>query len=171
MNRHAPATALTALILGLAACSQAPSSEAAPTEATPLEETVVDGEAALDAGTVEPSEAAVSSQDAPQGIPADPNRPGRPGGRDRDGPSTLAEMQARSERGFARLDADGDGMVTTAELGDGEGGRGARMLERADADNDGRITRAEVRDSAAARFRQMDSNGDGKITEEERPQY
>jgi len=41
---------------------------------------------------------------------------------------------------------------------------------RADADGDGRITRAESRAAVAERFARMDANGDGMISEDERPQ-
>jgi hypothetical protein len=95
-----------------------------------------------------------------------------PRGRQR-GPQSLGDMQARLDRGFARADADGDGVVTTAELDAlaTEGGRGGRMLARADADEDGRITRDEVRAAAAAMIARLDVDGDGVVTPEERPAW
>lgn len=86
---------------------------------------------------------------------------------------TLSDMQARSDRRFNRMDANGDGVITADEMdGDGDGGgRGGRMLERADANNDGRITRAEMQAASQAMFRMMDANGDGTVSEDERPQF
>lgn len=175
MRLMTPILAASTLILAMAACSPKPAAEpaeATPAEATPVEEvgTAVEtadaGDVAADAPASGPADAA-PSQDRPQGMPAEP---GRPRGRGFGGPMTLADMQARSDRRFDRMDANGDGAVTSEEMGDGEG-RGARMLERADANNDGRITRAEMQAGTAAMFRRMDANGDGKVTEEERPQY
>ena len=163
-----PLFAATTLILAMVACSPKPAAETA--EATPITE---DGMATTDvAGAAGPSSDMSppregGPQDRPQGMPADPNRPM---GRGFEGNMTLADMQARSDRRFDRMDVNGDGVITSDEMGDGEG-RGGRMLERADANNDGRITRAEMQAGTAAMFRRMDSNGDGKVTEEERPQY
>lgn len=84
------------------------------------------------------------------------------------GPQTLADMERRIDEQFSRLDADSDGVVTTAEL-DAAGGRGGRMLARSDTDGDGRITRAEASAGAAEMFRRMDADGDGVISEDERP--
>ncbi len=170
MRLLTPILAASTVILVMAACSPKPAAE--PVEATPTEDAGATAETADagDAGTAAPASGtadAASSQDRPQGMPADPDRPR---GRGFDGPMTLADMQARSDRRFDRMDANGDGAVTSEEMGD-EGGRGARMLERADADNDGRITRAEMQAGTVAMFRRMDANGDGKVTEEERPQF
>jgi hypothetical protein len=169
-----PILAASTLFLALAACSPKPaaeSAEAAPAEgaATAAEPAAQPTDADGDETVAAPSGAAdaAADQDRPQGMPADPNRPRARG---MDGPMTLADMQARSARRFDRMDANSDGVITSEEMGE-EGGRGGRMLERADANNDNRITRAEMQAGAAAMFRMMDSNGDGKVTEEERPQF
>jgi Ca2+-binding EF-hand superfamily protein len=52
--------------------------------------------------------------------------------------------------------------------GDGPGAGGLRMIERADADGDGVVTAQELDDQVRARFKAMDTNGDGKVTPEER---
>ena len=172
MRSLTPILAASTLILAMAACSPRP--EAAAADLAPTEGAETTGSGIADPTTAESGEPAPSpdfaAQDRPQGIPADPDRPMRPRRDDMDGPATLADMQARSDRRFDRMDANDDGVVAADEMGDGEG-RGARMLERADINDDGRVTRAEMQAATAARFRQMDLNGDGKITEAERPQY
>ena len=87
------------------------------------------------------------------------------------GPQTLEQFQARIERGFAGLDADGDGVVTAAELNDASGGRAAPMLARLDADGDGKVTRAEMAAGAQRMFERMDTNSDGVISPDERPSF
>lgn len=94
---------------------------------------------------------------------------------------------------FDRIDADGDGVVSTAEWQDAaarierRGGPkgGGRLFERADADGDGNLTRAEW-DEAHARmqawrdgerpspehmaervFSEIDADGDGMLSLEE----
>ena len=173
MRPLTPLLAASTLILAMAACSPKP--EAASADPAPTEGVEAADSGIADPTTAQPGDPAAQQdlpvQDRPQGIPADPDRPMRPRRDGMDGPTTLADMQARADRGFARMDANGDGVVTTDELGDGEGRRGGRMLERADANGDGRVTRAELTASTRARFAEMDANGDGKVTEEERPQY
>lgn len=87
------------------------------------------------------------------------------------GPQTLEQFQTRIERGFAGLDADGDGVVTAAELNGASGGRAAPMLARLDADADGKVTRAEMAAGAQRMFERMDANGDGVISPDERPGF
>jgi|GEM_PF-2690017 len=162
------------VLVATVACGKAP--EKAPPEGQT--------EAALAAG-VPVSDAAATAPDA-QAVSADASQegPGR-GGPGMDGPMTLSAMQARSDERFDRMDADHDGVITTAELearqadhpggsegavpGGGRRGFGGGMM-RADADSDGRITRAESRAAVADRFARMDANGDGMISDDERPQ-
>ena len=92
-------------------------------------------------------------------------------------PQTLAQMQARTEQMFVRLDADSDGAITSDELAVLTGGaQGARvagqlreMITRADADGNARITLEELRNGTARRFARLDADGDGVVTDEERP--
>ncbi len=104
-------------------------------------------------------------------------------------PETLEVSLQRSDRMFDRIDADGDGAITEAEIvamgqqaqgqGGGAAGRGggrgagmmARMFATADIDGDTRITRDEMRTSATARFREQDRNGDGLVSADERPAF
>lgn len=80
----------------------------------------------------------------------------------------LAQFQERIAEGFAGLDADGDGVVTAAELNDASGGMAAPMLARLDADDDGKVTRDEMAAGADRMFGRMDANGDGVISSDER---
>ena len=47
------------------------------------------------------------------------------------------------------------------------GTRAERFLERIDGDGDGTVTRAEVLDANANRFEEIDANGDGTVSAEE----
>lgn len=105
----------------------------------------------------------------PMGGGMGPGGPGGPGGPVE--PQTLEAFQARIAVGFDGLDADGDGVVTTAELNGASGGRASPMLARLDADGDGRITRAEMDAGARRLFSRMDPNGDGVATADERPGF
>ena len=94
---------------------------------------------------------------------------------DGDGVVSFTEFQARSEERFARLDADGDGLLTREELGRrGRDGRRGLGLAEADTDGDGAISFSELQaarpEVTEERFARMDRNGDGVITEEERPE-
>lgn len=82
---------------------------------------------------------------------------------------TPAQFQSRIADGFAGLDADGDGVVTAAELNDASGGMAAPMLARLDADGDGKVTRDEMAAGAERMFKRMDANGDGVIAPDEGP--
>lgn len=65
-----------------------------------------------------------------------------PGG-DRNATQTRAEAQARAAEMFARMDANKDGKLDTADRAAKRTERQAKMLERLDADKDGNISKAE----------------------------
>ena len=113
-----------------------------------------------------------------------------PGDANRDGVVTRAEAIAQADARFAKMDTDGDGILTAAEReaardtmrdrrdarmaargrtapdrdpGAREGRRGPGM------DQDGIVTRAGFQDRAAQRFDRMDANHDGRLDASERP--
>lgn len=110
-------------------------------------------------------------------------------------PQTKAEMLARADARFDRLDANKDGQLSAeerkagmeraraamaerrgGEMADfapgagrrGGGGMGEKMLARIDANGDGMISRAENRAAAEARFARMDADKDGALEAGER---
>lgn len=109
-------------------------------------------------------------------------------------PVTKAEMLARADARFDRMDANKDGQLDAnerkagadaaraaiaerkgGEMADfmpGAGRRGGMvgegMLQRIDTNGDGMISKAENRAAAEARFARMDANGDGTIGADER---
>ena len=84
----------------------------------------------------------------------------------------LSEMPARR---FAKLDQNGDGLVSQAELDAKRDARKARFQERhadrpkgklfkhADANGDGVVDRAEALKAVETRFNKLDQNGDGAV--------
>jgi len=109
-------------------------------------------------------------------------------------PVTKAEMLARADARFDRMDTNKDGQLDAnerkasaeaaraamaerkgGEMADfmpGAGRRGGMvgegMLQRIDTNGDGLISKAENRAAAEARFARMDANGDGTIGANER---
>jgi len=86
----------------------------------------------------------------------------------KDGKITLDEMKPKAEKRVLRLDADGDGVVTSAEidayLNKGIERRKERLMSRLDADKDGKITQGEVDAFIEALFNDADSDHDGAVT-------
>jgi len=98
---------------------------------------------------------------------------------DGDGAISLPELQAVrpnvTAEQFSRLDSDGNGLVSMEEMRSAraERGPGRRPGMQIDTDGDGAVSLAELQ---AARpgvteesFNEMDTNGDGLITPDERP--
>ena len=101
-----------------------------------------------------------------------------------DGKLSRAEVEKALPRlagSFDRIDTDKDGQISRAELQAWKkahrGERQARAAERfkhADTDGDGAISRAEAEKNAprlAKRFDQIDSNKDGRLTQDELRAY
>jgi Ca2+-binding EF-hand superfamily protein len=87
---------------------------------------------------------------------------------DSDGKMTVNEWKPKAEKRFLRLDDDHDGTVTTAEidawLKRGIDRRKERMLSRLDQNKDGNVTREEVDAYIDALFNGADSDKDGGVT-------
>lgn len=80
-----------------------------------------------------------------------------------------AKRQARMEERRAAMKERWAKRAASGTEARGERGKGKRgWLARMDADGDGLITSAEFSARAAARFDRLDANGDGIVTPEER---
>jgi EF hand len=96
-----------------------------------------------------------------------------------DGPVSLdAFIKAENDAMLGRLDADGDGRISKAEMkpvadrapeGSDREGRLERMWARSDLNGDGFIDRAELDAGAKQRFERRDANKDGWLTGDELP--
>lgn len=100
-----------------------------------------------------------------------------------DGVVNAEEFSQRAFGWFERADADGDGTVSLAEIeaqskakrgkrgrgGKGKSGRMMKHLLEADANDDGQITKAEAEAFKSAKFDEIDKNGDGVLSDDERP--
>lgn len=97
----------------------------------------------------------------------------------KDGLISRAEHRAAAEVRFARIDANKDGTIEAGERpgfrekrgGKRLGMRGHRMAMMADANRDGAISRTEYDAAAAQRFARLDTNRDGKLDRNDRPQH
>lgn len=81
------------------------------------------------------------------------------------------EIKPFADKRFTRLDTDGDGVVTTAEIDAHilkrvEKHR-ERLLERFDGDGDGKVTRAEYDTQVARMFDRVDTDEDGMVSRHE----
>jgi hypothetical protein len=95
--------------------------------------------------------------------------------------SALVQAQPPGS-GIARLDTDGDGLVSRLEFSEGDARRGPKIFDYADGNGDGVVSleelqaavdeRAEEKRAQAAEhmqtmFEAMDGNNDGLVTREE----
>lgn len=82
---------------------------------------------------------------------------------------TEAEVLNHVEAKFTELDANSDGTITAEERpAHGPHGPGM-MLHAADANGDREVTLDEFQAAAPQIFAELDTNGDGKISREDRP--
>lgn len=93
------------------------------------------------------------------------------------GVSLDAFVKDENDAMLGRLDTDGDGRISKAEMkpvadrapeGSDREGRLERMWARSDLNGDGFIDRAELDAGAARRFERRDANKDGWLTGDER---
>lgn len=91
-----------------------------------------------------------------------------------DGQITPEEIAARGEARLAKVDTDGDGFLSEAEMvaaaTERASQRHARMVERMDANADGKLSLDEMkpkRDRGARMFERADTDNSGGISEEE----
>jgi Ca2+-binding EF-hand superfamily protein len=88
-----------------------------------------------------------------------------------DGNITREEFLARPNQMFDRIDANRNGVIEASERPQprqrGEGGP-RRERFNPDADNNGSISQAEHTAMGARVFERMDTNSDGRVTQEER---
>lgn len=93
-----------------------------------------------------------------------------------DGQVTQDELRAHAATRFSEADADGDGFLTPEEMLSARGSeRAQRMLERLDTDGNGQLSAAELeaagKDRGEKRATRMmdrlDANDDGKLSLEE----
>jgi Ca2+-binding EF-hand superfamily protein len=84
-----------------------------------------------------------------------------------DGNISREEFLAHPTEMFARLDTNGDGVISTAERPQ-RPNRGERR-ERAnpDTNNDGQLSQAEFAAIGASMFQRLDANSDGRVTRDE----
>ncbi|WP_265587868.1 EF-hand domain-containing protein [Sphingomicrobium arenosum] len=103
-------------------------------------------------------------------IPALAAQPhGGPGMRHVEGDITLADVEARSAEHFAKLDADGNGLVTSAEMDAAREARHERRAERMEQRGERAKQHMERRGEHRGqrheqRFARMDGNGDGALS-------
>lgn len=90
-----------------------------------------------------------------------------------DGIISRDEIVGEAEKAFGGYDIDKDGVLSERELNAKENVRSAMggffrgHAKELDRDNDGSLTRNEAVDNATKMFEKIDSNADGKITQEE----
>lgn len=76
-------------------------------------------------------------------------------------PPTRAELVAKLDQRFAKLDTDGDGRITAEERAAQKAARAQARFDRLDADKNGQISRAEF-DAAGAKRAEMRGKFAGK---------
>ncbi len=87
---------------------------------------------------------------------------------DGDGAVSLAELQTPRTERFRAQDANQDGALTFEEFTTRpEGLRGQRLLKRFDSDGDEAVSQDEIDAALARRFERTDRNGDGVLSPEE----
>ncbi|MEM0990559.1 MAG: hypothetical protein AAGK00_16950 [Pseudomonadota bacterium] len=88
-----------------------------------------------------------------------------------DGTITQAEMEDFSAERFVAMDVNGDGLVSLTEMEEASKRRSAdragRRFERLAADGNGVVDRSELLIRVAERFERLDADGNGAVTKTE----
>ncbi|TGT72537.1 acid-shock protein [bacterium M00.F.Ca.ET.159.01.1.1] len=87
---------------------------------------------------------------------------------------TLEKFEKRREKAFMRADTDNDGKVSLAEWTAFQSARKAKgdpakTFAHLDTNKDGFVDKAELDAFLAKRFAKLDKNGDGVLSDDERP--
>lgn len=110
------------------------------------------------------AERAKDGKDAPDGKQAEAKEPRR---------FTLDRLLGRTDRRFAELDKNGDGVVDVKDIEAAASERvdfaTKRFMKRFDANGDGKVSKDEFERFAKERFTMLDLDDDGKITEADLP--
>jgi hypothetical protein len=88
---------------------------------------------------------------------------------DGDGRIAVADLDAEHKARMAAADADGDGYITRDEMKAQMDQRREKMRAKMfpDANGDGSVDIGEFRSGADARFKELDTNADGRLSEDE----
>ena len=94
-----------------------------------------------------------------------------------DGKLAKSEIKGKLAKNFDKIDTDGDGFITRAELkkgqkskkkkGKGSGSKSKPDFSTMDANGDGYLAKDEIRGPLQRDFDKVDTNGDGLISKEE----
>lgn len=110
---------------------------------------------------------------SPVGAPADAPKARGPAGlierfdANKNGKLEASELPQRARERWGTADANGDGVITEAELRTAMDKHQAERFATADANGDGQVTQSEVGDFRWDHMKVADSNGDGKLSLEE----
>lgn len=99
--------------------------------------------------------------------PPDPARLAEHLDRNHDGRIEVAELPERARERMATADADRDGVITTPELNAHMAQMQAQHFARLDPNGDGAVTAAEVEPARWAHLQAADADHDGRVTRDE----
>ena len=82
---------------------------------------------------------------------------------------SIGELEQRRSKRFGKLDPDGDGFVSVAEVEAAarEGREPEKVAKALDRDKDGKVSQSEYIAGASAVMKYFDKNGDGGLDKNE----